>query len=285
MRQKKAFSLFELSVSLAIIGIVIAALTQGAKLITSSKLTAAKALTSSSPVKKIPGLIAWYETSLPESMLVNEERDEATISSWFDISPNSISEKKNRLTRTASNAVTFEKDGIGDIPSIEFNGTGNLTLSNFYQGISGQNTIFFVVRPFTLSGGQNIIDSRNGVVNTTTIALTTTGIFSFWGASANIAASNCCIPNKDYIVSFYANGTLSKAFINSANSMIGGTTFNPGTGRLGSLTGLTVGATSFNTSNLTGLVSEIIIFDRPLSDQHRVEIMTYLSKKFGIKIT
>ncbi len=282
---KKAFSLLELSVSIAVISLLMAIVSQSVKLVSSSRLTNARTVTSSAPIRSIPGLIAWYETSSIDSFKTNEAVDEKQITAWYDISPESIAEKKNQLTRAASNAVTFEKDGIGDIPSIEFNGTGNLTLSDFYQGISSQNTIFFVVRPFTLSGGQNIIDSRNGVVNTTTIALTTTGIFSFWGTAANIAASNCCSPNKDYIVSFYANGTSSKAFINSANSMIGGTTFNPGTGRLGSLTGLTVGATSYNTTNLIGLVSEIIIFDRPVSDQHRREIMTYLSKKFGIKIT
>ncbi len=282
MRQKKAFSLFELSISLAIIGIVIAALSQGVKLINSSKLTAAKALTSSSPVKKIPGLIAWYETSLPESILTNEEKDEASINTWFDVSPNSIPEKKNRLTRIASSAVTFENEGIGGIPSIEFNGTGMLNLANFYQGNSAQNTIFFVARPYLIGPGVVVIDSGPSATQNSTITLNSAGIYAYWGSNSQINDSGCCSINKDYIVAFYANRSLSKAHINSASNIAGGSLINPGNG---SLIGLTVGATYNNLSNFSGLISEVIIFNRPLNDSERNEIMRYLSKKFGVKLT
>ena len=110
-------------------------------------------------------------------------------------------------------------------------------------------------------------------------------MFAFWGASATILTASCCFTNENYIVAFYANGSSSKAYINNASSMTGGATFNIGGGSLGSLTGLTVGSTLNNNSYFNGLISEIIIYNRPLQTQERKDVMNYLGQKYGITIT
>ena len=253
------------------------------KLIESARLTSARSLTARSPVPKIEGLVAWYETSRRESFKTNESVGSGQISAWYDISPGSIAKQKNTLARTASSAVTYQRDGINKVPSLYFDGTAKISITNFYQGTSTQNTIFFVAKPYALSGGVNIIDS--GVGSTTTIALTPSGMFAFWGVSATISATSCCFSNENYIVAFYANGSSSKAYINNASSMTGGVTFNIGGGSLGSLTGLTVGSTLDNNSDFNGLISEVIIYNRPLQTQERKDVMNYLGQKYGITIT
>jgi prepilin-type N-terminal cleavage/methylation domain-containing protein len=279
---KKAFSLLELSVSIAVISLLMAIVSQSVKLVSSSKLTNARTITSSAPIPSIPGLVAWYESSSVDSFKENEAVNGKQITAWYDISPESIDEKKNTLTRTASAAVTYELKGINDIPSVKFNGTGILNLASFYQGISAQNTIFFVARPYSIGPGVAVIDSGPTATQNSTVTLNSAGIYAFWGSNSQITDASCCAINKDYIIAFYANRSASKGYINNTSTIAGGNTINPGNG---SLIGLTVGAGYTNISNFSGLISEVIIYNRPLKDLERKEVMRYLSKKYEIKVT
>ena len=281
LKKNKAFSLVELSISLVVIGTLMAIVAGSTKLIASSRLTSARSLTARSPVPKIEGLVAWYETSRRESFKPSETVDGGQISAWYDVSPGSITKQKNTLTRTASSAVTYQSNGINKIPSVNIDGTGKISVTSFYQGTSTQNTIFFVTRPYVLGGNTGtVIDS--GAINTTAVALVTGGIHAYWGLTGDATASNCCSTNENYIIAFYANRSSSKSYVNNATTMTGGSTVNPGTNIL---TGLTVGADAANSYNLTGLVSEVIVYNRPLQTQERKDVMNYLSQKYGITIT
>jgi prepilin-type N-terminal cleavage/methylation domain-containing protein len=55
--QSKAFSLIELSIVILIIGILIAGVTQGSRLVRESKITTAVTLTQSAPIASVKDLV------------------------------------------------------------------------------------------------------------------------------------------------------------------------------------------------------------------------------------
>jgi len=279
--RNKAFSLVELSISLVVIAILMTIVAGGANLIMSAKLSSARSLTARSPVPKISGLVAWYETSRLESFKANEAVDDGQISAWYDVGPGSITKKYNTLTRTASSAVIYQQSGINRLPSISFNGTGRISVSSFYQGKSAQNTIFFVSSPYSLSNTPAPIDSGNSFT-ATPISYLINGIRLYAGNNADFTTSGCCSTNSSYIIATYFNRTSSKAYIHDAKTMIGGVVGNSGSNLM---EGLTIGTDRIGSFQFTGLVSEVIIYNRPLETQERKDVMNYLSQKYGIAVT
>ncbi len=280
---KSAFSLIELSISLIVIGIIMAGIAGGVKMVTSARLTNARSITANSPVPKIDGLVAWYETSRLQSFKPSEAVDGGQISAWYDISPGSITQQKNTLTRPASSAVTYQLDGIGKIPSVYFDGTNSISLTNFYQGTSKQNTVFFVAKPLALSPStvSMIVDSGCGGAITSVALFQSTGIEFHFQNTAYPTMPSVASTGTDYVISAYFNGAYSKVYANDASNMVGGAVFNLGTSNV--LTGLSVGGrcTSFN---FNGLISEVIVYNRPLQTQERRDVMNYLNQKYGIAI-
>ena len=281
---KKAFSLLELSVVAIIIGVLISGVVAGAGMIRASKISNTRLFTSKSPIPEISGLVAWYETSLKESLDGNEAINGTAITNWYDLNPGSNSgvagaTKKNTLT-SVNPKPTFISKGINDTPSISFASNAKFTLSAFYQGTSSQNTIFLVLRPLgALSAtAQVVLDSSSTATVTTSIGLKSTAITLNTGTSVN-SASTTLSAGSDYVISAYFNNANSQAFVNSASSALAAA--NTGAN---SLSGLTIGTNKSGSSPFTGLISEVIIFNRVLKTQERKDVMNYLSKKYKISV-
>ncbi len=300
MKKKQAFSLLELSIVVVIIGVLITGVIGGSAMIKSTRITSVRSFTAKSVVPSIGGLVAWYETSLKNSLKESEAYGNAQISTWYDISPGAIAARTtttavNSLTKTASSTVIYVDDGINNTPSIQFTGTGTntvadttgkLALANFYQGTSSQNTIFLVVRPFSLPGIAKIfIDSGNtSIVAVTGIAASNSVHFNLGTVSNTATVTNPASfsVGQDYIIASYFNGTSSKAYVNNATTMTGNAAVSPGSNIL---TGLTLGSDRNGYYSFNGLISEIIIYNRPLPLQERRDVFKYLSYKYNIAVT
>ncbi len=277
MKKNKAFTLLELSLVVAIIAILIAGITKGNDLIRSSTIASARAVTARSVVPNIDGLVAWYETSMLESLLPAETLDGAQISTWYDISPASIATRKNTLSRTASSAVTYKAQGINKLPSIYF-GSGGIAASSFYQGPLSTATFFVVFRlNSAIASSVNLID--NGSTSTArAIGLTSTALTL--NAGTGVSMTTSFNANRDYAISVYFNGSYSGGFSNDALNPLS-FSLNPGSN---SQSGITVGSDRNGSSSIVGLVSEVIVYNRSLIYSDRIEIMKYLSKKYGITV-
>jgi len=272
--------MIELSISLLVIAIIMSAIAGSVKMVSFSRITNARSITSRSPVTKIDGLIAWYETSLTQSFKPSEAINDAQISTWYDISPNSITKQRNTLTKTASSSATYQIDGIGKIPSVYFDGTANgFLLSDFYQGATKQNTIFIVAKPSALSSttASMLLSSK------CTSPITSISFFSFGVELHLLNIANTSTPietNTDYVISAYYNGSSSKIYLNDASSAT-----NLDGGSLNSnylLTGLNIGGCS--PWFFSGWISEVIIYNRPLQTQERKDVMNYLSQKYDVRV-
>jgi prepilin-type N-terminal cleavage/methylation domain-containing protein len=283
--KKSAFSLLELSVVLAILGILVAGVTQGVGMINASRLANARSNTVSSPIANMNGLVAWYETSLRDSLKGNEAVEGKQISEWYDISPNSIALKRNKLTRTASSAVVYRINAINKIPGIEFNGTAKISLANFYQGATSQATIFIVFRTnFNPSATQVTLFDADTSQNSASVGIKSNSVSLNAGSAVDTAtATNPAAfgGGLSYVVAAYLNGATSGAYVNNVATLAGNGNINAGTN---SLNGVTIGANKSTTSGFTGIISEVIIFNRPLKLQERKDVMGYLAKKYKISV-
>jgi prepilin-type N-terminal cleavage/methylation domain-containing protein len=287
MQIKKAFTLTELSVVALVIAVLITGVTKGSGIINAAYLTNARSLTTKSPIAEISGLVAWYETSLATSLKANEAIDGQQVSEWRDNSPGSIAAQKNKLTRTATSDVTFELNGINNVPTIIFNAaaSANFSLSSFYQGISAQNTVFLVFKPVASVSGFTLLDSSSSAGYSTSITISSNTVSLNAGTSASTGTSTNAASfsvGSGYIMAAYFNGSTSQVFLNNATSITGGATISPGTNQL---SGLTVGTNKSGSSGFNGWISEIIIYNRPLKLQERKDVMNYLSKKYKISVT
>ena len=300
MKNKKyslrAFSLVELLIVLFVISLLLALVFEGTSLVSSARINNARSFTVKSVVPEIPGLIAWYETSLIDSIKAGESVNNAQISEWRDISPSSVAAQKNKLTKTASANLIYKIEGINQIPSLLFDGNSNakLTLSNFYQGTSPVFTIFLVFQPSITPAVNTILGGIQASPNQTSISLTspTTIQLDAGTAAATNTTNNSAsfAQGDDYILSAYFNSTSSQVFVNNVTARIGldvsdgspsgilSTGTNP-------LNGLTIGSNPPGTSTFPGFISEIIIYNRPLQIQERRDIFKYLSNKYNISVT
>ncbi|NBV06040.1 MAG: hypothetical protein EBS06_02240 [Proteobacteria bacterium] len=282
-KNKAAFSLIELAVVVVIIGFLIIGVIGGSSLIRSSTINSARSFTVKSSITSITGLVAWYETSLNESLKRSESYQDQQISTWYDVSPGSIVAARNTLTTSASNALIYQEKGINDIPSLRFSSSGKLTLSSFYQGALTQSTVFLVFRP-TSSLGVTLLDSYStGSTSSIGVSSTTIDLNAGSSVSTSTASNSASFTiGNDYILAAYFSGSSSKAYANNVTTSAGNASVSPGSNQL---SGLTIGTNKSGSSAFTGLISEVIIFNRVLQIQERRDVFKYLSYKYKISVT
>lgn len=274
---KKAFSLIELSLVLLVIGILTVAITKGSSLIDSARLSSARSLTASSGVDEIDGISAWYETTLNDSIAGEDRINNNPVAYWQDVSSQyNIAELNNQLIGPDDSSVVYRSDGIGKIPSLQFTSSGNLSLTSLTSGHSNIATVFAVLSP-TLApvDTMTFLDSQdtssdNGLgINSSSFTVDSVSDYSL---SATFQES------EKYVLGIYLNDN-SQLFLNDVNFST--TTATSG---ITGFNGLNVGTNRNGANNFTGLISEIIIYDKLLTSDERRLVMSYLAKKYKIRV-
>ena len=282
--KKFAFSLIELSIVLLVIGILMVGVSQGYNLVRSAQISNARSITAKSPILQIQGLLAWYETSMKESLDQSKLKDGDSISTWKDISPNSILNGYNQLTTTASANIAFAQSSINKIPSIKFTGSSKLSLANFTQGASSQATVFLVVKLNYVPDTTNYKTIFDGNSTNFSFSIRSNGIQINTGSSVvSSDVANSFLNSGEYAIAIYFNGSNSKVYVNDTDSMFGGSVINNPSGT-NQLTGLTLGNNRAGTNGFSGFISEVAIFNRVIKAGERKEIFNYFSKKYKIAI-
>ena len=276
--KKSAFSLLELSVVLLVIGLITVGIMKGVSIVRQSRLMAARDLTVNSKINEISGMVAWYETTMSESFDSNEAIDNAQISKWKDISPESVSEQRNQLTKSANDDVVYRSLGINSLPSVQFTSSGAITLADFFQGQHERFTIFTVFQPTIAlnSSYLTILDSYAGASQNYAIGINNSNLRIVDATSYTTPHSLSQTQTGIICASF--NGASSKIFINNTSLEAG--SFSSSS----RLDGLTLGADEGISNAFTGFISEIIIYNRVLNENERKSIMGYLGQKYNIKV-
>lgn len=281
---RSAFSLIELSIVILIVGVLIAGVTQGSKMIKESRRATAQTLTQSSPVNDTPDLALWYETSLSSSFIPTEvQEDGGSISTWYD--NNSQGVKKNNATQATANfqPKLYENAFYGAISGVRFDGVDDYMDFDGTMVVGISYTVFVVEQRrssntdpyffFAGSGGGSNNNLFLGYGNNTTL------YFGHFGndLTYTIGGYTTTTPR---IHSFLFNTTSGKKYYLNGNNVASqpaqtaALITNPGAalGRIPSF--------FYN-----GDLAEIIIFTRALRTEERQSIENYLSRKYNITLS
>lgn len=277
---KRGFSLIELSIVVAVIAILFAAVIQVKNMVSVSKISTARSLTLLSPVSEIDGLQLWLETTMIDSFDANEAVDGGSISTWYDLNPQSTT--KHDATQTVSNRPTYIENAVNGLPAVNFDGTDDSMIANDLNHNPGGSEFFiFVVADIDDNGSVNTIMSQQDGGGQGR------GILQIYAASDVIASFLSGVSSTgdapSYNPQIYAieyQGTTLSLYIDgddtpSTNTVTAENAY--GDWRIGSHKDGTLEPTN-------GSIMEIIFYDRALSDVHREDVEDYLSQKWGIEL-
>ncbi len=296
MKKRSAFTLLEISIVILIVGVLIAGIAQGISLIKKSKLRNAALLTVNSPVIDTPNLLAWFETSLPESFIASETVDGGAISTWYDLNRQLVSRNTATQSTSTKQPKFYENSINGGIPTIRFDGTSSylnldanlfgkmLVLSDYTIFVVEQKkTAFSSFGPFIGSIGGNVGGNNLniGYNSDTQIKVGHGSGQEFTYTYSGLAYNNNPIPRIHTLRYFYSS-TSASYWLN------GGTTAKVTSTALGALNTFptpTIGTFLGSVQRyFNGDIAEIIVFTRALRTEERQLIETYLSKKYGITL-
>lgn len=303
---KSAFSLIELSIVILIIGVLIAGVIQGSKLLSKMRLSIAQAVTISSAVNGIPDLLLWLEPTLEKSFKTFETVDGAVLTVWYDINP------QTSFSYTFTNvgtAIKYQESGpTNSLPAVQFLGTPSTSGAPAYfvsdklvSSPFNAYTVFYVARSTDLINyGDNTIflnGNANGDLSGFNVGLaSTTGytkISGYGGNAGNVNVSGTSGVNANqakadiFSITFAPNSVNGGSVTSPAvNSWKNGVVEISSTLDFSSTTDyLYLGNKNNRSAPMVGEISELIIFSRALSKVDRQEVEKYLSKKYAISIT
>jgi prepilin-type N-terminal cleavage/methylation domain-containing protein len=283
----KAFSLIELSIVVLIIGILIAGVTQGSRMVQQARIKTAQNQTSSAAVSSIPGLVLWLEATTASNVVSATNGTDAengdNVMGWNDINTQTLT--KNNVSRATNNSnITYSTNAINGLPAVKFNGTAGTanSLNGALILTTANNFTLFIV---SQSADNTSVNYRCAITNGT---IGSNG-FGYSKDSSNKrqfvmirvvgGVGSSITTNPEIAAMSYYNTALS-LFINGTQN-----TLTPSTATMLTPTvGLYIGNQSDGACAWQGLIGEIIMFDHLLKTSERKSIEDYLGKKWSITV-
>jgi hypothetical protein len=298
-KPSRAFSLVELSIIILIVGIIIAGVTEGSRLLKQMRLSTARNLTTSSDIRSIENMVLWLdatsETSLTtdSSALVTAKSSGDLIYNWDDQNPQVLTSVKPRFSQATSGArPTYTENGINNIPTLFFDAaddatTGKSIATAAYQSIlnPATYTLFIVLRPvYNAADTTYIFKNQSGNYGFAFYRIASSNKFAHDGynGTASIASSDLTAfsYNTPYISAIYTNGTTQGIYRNGTLQDSDSVVHAPSTSTF------IIGCLASGVTNcFDGHISEIIMFDRVLSTEERGSVTKYLGKKYAIAVS
>lgn len=293
-KSPRAFSLIELSIVIAIVGLLLGLTIQGNRVTTQIRVNSAKSLTQSSGVFAIDALSLWLETTADGAVTnadgSNNPDDGDKVASWNDYNKQLIN-KSNATQATDAIRPTFATKSINGLPAIKFNGTSTyLSLTNLF---TKSFTVFVVLRTAVAGGaghaygGEPILwaDAQTNGLDGIPLAIGSSFAKTFNGSPDSTLTGSRTIGNdKAHLVmtsreivtggrTIYVDGVSDGSDTNGASSLI-----------LKDATNVLIGGNTISPHYFNGYIGEIIAFERTLSNEERKVVEAYLGKKWGIKV-
>ena len=282
-KPKSAFSLFEVSIVVLIVGMVLAGASQSDKIIKKFRLSGAQSLTQSSSVAAIKGLAFWIDSTSKTSFLSNETSNNTNLSYWHDINPQAT--PGNDLYRTPDSHIKYKTGAINSLPAVFFDGT-DITTGIYFIASSiatiGNKFTFFIVSQSTdpsSTKAHGVFSNGNvkgWVYRKNGTNLKREIVFS----GVNSTAGGLMTSGAEIVSSVY-DGTNLELYVNGVADIAttAVASFNSTGGDA-----LYVGSNSAVSEPWQGYIGEIIIYDNVLDTDERKLVEKYLSKKWNVNV-
>jgi hypothetical protein len=301
MKISRAFSLIELSFIILIVGVLVAGMTEGSKLIKKSKLKTARSLTKSSYAAVVDNMVLWLDATAEGSM-VNAAgstvvQNGNAVQTWSDQNQQLVPASRVNFTQgTDSLRPLYKDNGINGLPTLYFDASADCTtgkkLDAAYSPVinTPEFTIFVVIRPMEASTTlgmfiDNYTTSRGFELYKNTAADTHKLTMEIYGSGVKIVKDSAALVlDLPYIVTASRTSLVSMLYKNGIQ--VGTNTdtaayLPPATTATFRIGGYVVGGNY----HYDGYISEIIMYGRVLADDERKEIEKYLGRKYGIKVS
>ena len=287
---KLGFSLIELSIVILIIGILVAGITQGSKLVAKSNLSSSRTLTQSSIVTVTDGLSMWLETTLESSIKASEAINGNSVSTWYD--NQAVNNKVNATQATVANQPIYRENAINGLPALEFDGTNDNLLFNS-QFLLNTNYTIFIVESRTganASGGYLIGGSDLQAVGNYILFLGYQSNTNLWsGHRIGCCSGGLAIPAYSKPIPRIHCITQDSSITNGKQYILNGVKMVPGgianNEALSTFQGSAIGGvTAAPTYYYKGYIGEVIMFSTALKDKEIQYIGCYLGKKWNINL-
>jgi prepilin-type N-terminal cleavage/methylation domain-containing protein len=288
--KKLGFSLLELSIVLLVIALLMIGVTKTSELIAQAKIGRAREITAKSPVLEINGLISWWEPTLSSSFLDSEVKDASAISTWNDISGNKVPYTLSQAT--SGNRPLYTQNAINDLPALKFNGSTSFMSNTTFQMPYANYTIFAVFNLTNNSSIRDVMTLGTGGQNGAIIEVQTSGVvralhrfpYSASGGDDLTSASSQISINTNYMFSYVRNLTAGTSLVKLNSTIAINSTATIQTFDSTNLT-ISLGTLSGSSRFFQGYISELIIFNRALSDQEKSDVEAYLGQKYNITVS
>jgi prepilin-type N-terminal cleavage/methylation domain-containing protein len=302
-RKPRAFSLIELSIAILVIGILVAGVVKGSRLMQEFNINTARTLTQSSDVNSIKDLVLWLdatdEDSLKSSTIATitttdfgNIEDESRISAWQDRNLQ-LAKKIIPLAPTDDSRPIYIRQGIDGIPSLRFDDGHFMQSTGLVPLEAGDDsyTMAFVIQFDEVTGTNNIIAFQGPdaftTSNTAGIRTGNTNKLHFWGEDNDYSFNAITIEEQQqYIVIIRIDNE------DNPNVSIHVNTTDASTGNSNNRNTLNVSADNFSigatspgsNTQFHGLISEILYYDRALRTSEITAINNYLAKKYNVTL-
>lgn len=303
IKHNKAFSLIELSFVILIVGILVAGVTQGTRVVNQVRIASARSLTESSPVASIKDIGLWLDTVSANSFIASEADADNKITTWYDINP-LVTTRTSFLSTNSTYGITADSPSyrtgcINVLPCLYFNGTStgmSITVEGGGNLLEIKSSSMFVVFSAPNSFGSSTADNKTIIsshifpnTNYSSLIIDYRGNINYdvYGGYGIKSSTTSLSNSGKYIYSLVDDGSSSiYHYINGSVANLSGAS-----GDVMKQIGLaTIG---FNTNGdgstkrqfYEGGIGEIIVFYKALSTSERKSVEAYLAKKWGIQIT
>ena len=285
---KSAFSLIELSVVILIVGILVIGVTKGKKVLDGAKLASARSLTISSPVVSMENLVLWLDATDNSTIATGTvgiktygaPSDNSFVTDWKDKNPTSTSTYAVSAIAD-TNRPKYIQSGIDGLPTLQFDGTDDY-LRNINGIISDGKDGYTAIAVFKANDiRQALIFSQGDCAPNGSAA----GIYMEFGSAGSwgcgtgyyTAPYKASVP---YVVVVRINKTQTNTdtiYLNNYTSAGSQPYVQLKSGAIAVGNGA-------NSQFFKGYISEIVVFDRALTNAEITTIQQYLSGKYGIKL-
>jgi hypothetical protein len=230
----------------------------------------------------IPGLVTWFDAFDPNGTGILPA-DGSEIATWVDKSGHG-----KHATANVGERPTFNLNSIAGHPGLLFNGSDDFMSFDNSKIIGKPYSIFVVFRRTSFLGGQYVFGSGSGV-NKIDIGYFNPGINRYLSVYAwtnvNVTIPEYNNPIRDDIIcvsrTYGINGDVW-VFVNNAS---GATSGNATVSESVSEASATLGKSPSSGTPASGLMSEVLVYDRLITFPERSKLILYCSNKYGTEVT
>ncbi len=234
-------------------------------------------LPDGTPDPAFTNLYAWWRADVGVNAQAGAPADGTTVTRWEDSSIRN--HDLARVSATLTQRPTFRASVANGAPGVEFDGNDYLWSANTaaeFSVISTARTVICVARPTSANGGY-IFDSSSSAGRTALLTgeLATPAQWVLYPGATPTTLGGAVFESGVSLISCTVSAGAQTLHVNGA--LVG-----TGTIAMQNMSGAMLGS-RYNLANpLTGSISEVLIFDKALSDAERLSIETYIAQKYVI---